>query len=255
MIMFPHNWATEIVELVETLLDKYNIFVPSPEDDERDWPENQAKLYGSTYADILDPVEGCLRSFHEETEEEIFAEIIGIFNDEIGDYLDPVSEEDKAKMEQDIREEIHMFVVRANWISEAGGEVNEDGIYGNDDYDGQFPPDIIAKGVVPCGLYCVDMLPDEDGEWQENERQFVGTIDVRLSPVGLIAKNIVNAIAATTISLGVMKSPALIITDMRRVFATECYGNGDWWEVGYKKGGNKPLYGVKVSEEFFAPWM
>lgn len=250
--MYPHNWATAIVEILEDVLDKYDIFVPSPEDDERDWPENKARLYGSKYADILDPIEECLRYFRKSTEDLIFNAII-IVTDEIGPYLDPVSAEDMAKMVQDIREKVHEFIVRAKWVTATGGEVDEDGIYGNDDYGDELPPDIIEKGSVPCGLYCMDMLPDEDGGWQENSRQFVGTIDVQLSPIGVIAKNIVNAIADTTISIGVMKAPALTTTDMRKVFATECYGNGDWWEVGYKKGGSKPMYGVKLSAAYYAP--
>lgn len=48
-----------IVEMFENVLDTYNIKVPSPEDDERE-PDNEAKLYGSTYSDLLDNVEASL---------------------------------------------------------------------------------------------------------------------------------------------------------------------------------------------------
>ena len=59
MTIYTHNEAADIVELFENVLDKYNITLPSPEDDERD-PENDAKLYGSTYSDLLDAVESHL---------------------------------------------------------------------------------------------------------------------------------------------------------------------------------------------------
>lgn len=54
--MYTHDEAARIVDLFESLLDKYNIRIPSPEDDERD-EDNEAKLYGSVYSDLLDSVE------------------------------------------------------------------------------------------------------------------------------------------------------------------------------------------------------
>ena len=56
MAVYTHDIAAEIVELFEDVLDKYNIKVPSPEDDERG-DDNDAKLYGSEYYDLLDQVE------------------------------------------------------------------------------------------------------------------------------------------------------------------------------------------------------
>lgn len=56
MAVYTHDIAAEIVELFENVLDKYNIKVPSPEDDERG-DDNDAKLYGSEYYDLLDQVE------------------------------------------------------------------------------------------------------------------------------------------------------------------------------------------------------
>jgi hypothetical protein len=54
---YTRDAAASIVELFENVLDKYNIYVPSPEDDERCPEFNNAKLYGSVYSDLLDTVE------------------------------------------------------------------------------------------------------------------------------------------------------------------------------------------------------
>ena len=57
--IYTHDEAMLIVEMFEDVLDTYNIRVPSPEDDERE-PDNEAKLYGSVYSDLLDNVEESL---------------------------------------------------------------------------------------------------------------------------------------------------------------------------------------------------
>lgn len=54
--MYTYDEAAQIVDLFESLLDKYNVRIPSPEDEERD-EDNEAKLYGSVYSDLLDSVE------------------------------------------------------------------------------------------------------------------------------------------------------------------------------------------------------
>lgn len=54
--MYTHDEAARIVDLFESLLDKYNIRIPSPEDDERE-DNNEAKLYGSVYSELLNSVE------------------------------------------------------------------------------------------------------------------------------------------------------------------------------------------------------
>lgn len=51
--IYTRDEAMLIVEMFEDVLDTYNIKVPSPEDDERE-PDNEAKLYGSVYSDLLD---------------------------------------------------------------------------------------------------------------------------------------------------------------------------------------------------------
>ena len=61
--------AVLIVEMFENVLDTYNIKVPSPEDDERE-PDNEAKLYGSVYSDLLDNVEASLIELLEKHDED-----------------------------------------------------------------------------------------------------------------------------------------------------------------------------------------
>lgn len=57
--IYTRDEAMLIVEMFENVLDTYNIKVPSPENDERE-PDNEAKLYGSVYSDLLDNVEESL---------------------------------------------------------------------------------------------------------------------------------------------------------------------------------------------------
>lgn len=60
-MIYTRSEAADIVELFEMVLDKYDIRIPSPEDDERE-PDNEAKLYGSTYFNLLDDVEARIAS-------------------------------------------------------------------------------------------------------------------------------------------------------------------------------------------------
>lgn len=57
--IYTHEEAAAIVELFEGVLDRYEITVPSPEDDERE-SDNVARLYGSTYYGLLDAVETAI---------------------------------------------------------------------------------------------------------------------------------------------------------------------------------------------------
>lgn len=58
-VIYTHDEAAQIVEMFEDLLEAHDITVPSPEDDEKD-KENGARLYGSTYSDLLDSVEEAI---------------------------------------------------------------------------------------------------------------------------------------------------------------------------------------------------
>ena len=57
--IYTHDEAARIIELFEYILDEYDIKIPSPEDDERG-ADNDAKLYGSVYANLLDAVEDSI---------------------------------------------------------------------------------------------------------------------------------------------------------------------------------------------------
>ena len=57
--IYTHDEAARILDAFEEVLSRYNIHVPSPEDDDRD-DDNMIGLYGSTYSDLLDDVEDCL---------------------------------------------------------------------------------------------------------------------------------------------------------------------------------------------------
>lgn len=54
--IFTHDEAMLIIEMFEGVLNKYDIIVPSPEDDDKE-DDNETALYGSTYSDLLDGVE------------------------------------------------------------------------------------------------------------------------------------------------------------------------------------------------------
>ena len=67
--IYTRDEAVLIVEMFESVLDTYNIKVPSPEDDEREL-DNEAKLYGSVYSDLLDNVEASLIELLEKHDED-----------------------------------------------------------------------------------------------------------------------------------------------------------------------------------------
>ena len=57
--IYTHDEAARIVEQFENVLARYDIKLPSPEDDERD-KDNAAALYGSTYSELHDSIEATL---------------------------------------------------------------------------------------------------------------------------------------------------------------------------------------------------
>lgn len=64
--IYSHDLAAEIIDCFEEVLSRYDISVPSPEDEEHE-PDNMIGLYGSTYTDLLDEVEGILTELLENT--------------------------------------------------------------------------------------------------------------------------------------------------------------------------------------------
>ena len=59
--VFTREEAANIVEAFENVLEDQNITLSSPEDKEKD-PDNAARLYGSTYYDLLDAIEEALKA-------------------------------------------------------------------------------------------------------------------------------------------------------------------------------------------------
>lgn len=57
--VYTHDIAARIVECFENVLEEQDITLTSPEDDEKD-PDNAARLYGSTYYDLLDATESIV---------------------------------------------------------------------------------------------------------------------------------------------------------------------------------------------------
>lgn len=57
--IYTHDEAARIVGMFESVLERYGIKVPSPEDDEREF-DNSAAFYGSTYSELLDTTEAAL---------------------------------------------------------------------------------------------------------------------------------------------------------------------------------------------------
>ena len=57
--IYTHDEAARIIDKFEDVLSRYDIRVPSPDDDERE-PDNDVGLYGSTYAELLDDIEEIL---------------------------------------------------------------------------------------------------------------------------------------------------------------------------------------------------
>ena len=58
-VIYTHDEAAAIIEIFEDFLDERNLMIASPEDGEKD-PENEARLYGSVYSDLLDTTEELL---------------------------------------------------------------------------------------------------------------------------------------------------------------------------------------------------
>ena len=54
--IFTLNEAADIVMMFDDVLDRYDITVPSPEDDERT-EDNDARLYGSVFWELVEAVQ------------------------------------------------------------------------------------------------------------------------------------------------------------------------------------------------------
>lgn len=96
-------------------------------------------------------------------------------------------------------------------------------------------------------VYILDMLPDGDGGWLENERQKIGSIEVDCSEQSLPLA-ILNALRDFTCSdIAGREHNVLTTTDRRRIYIEDYYETGTWWEVGVRKG-HKPFLGLSLVE-------
>lgn len=96
-------------------------------------------------------------------------------------------------------------------------------------------------------VFILDMLPDGDGGWLENERRQIGAIEVECDEQSLPLA-ILNALRDLTgRDIAGREHHVLTTTDRRRVYVEDCYGTGEWWEVGTKKG-RKPFLGLRLAK-------
>lgn len=96
-------------------------------------------------------------------------------------------------------------------------------------------------------VFFLDMLPDGDGGWLENERRKIGAIEVECSEQSLPLA-ILNALRDFTCrDIVGRERHVLTTTDRRRIYVEDCYGTGNWLEVGTRKG-HKPFLGLSLIE-------
>lgn len=99
-------------------------------------------------------------------------------------------------------------------------------------------------------VFLLDMLADEDGGWQENERHRLGELVVRPAfGMEIDAADILDALRHFSYTdMTGRRFGALDTTDCRLVYAEDYYGNGEWWEVGTVKD-HIPVYGLALKGE------
>ena len=94
-------------------------------------------------------------------------------------------------------------------------------------------------------VYLLDGFLD-DGVWQENERYYLGNLEIQ-SAVGNdiddadVLQAMWNFVYVDYAGRGIRALPS---SDRRTVYAADLYGDGTFWEIGLKKG-EAPLYGLK----------
>ena len=96
-------------------------------------------------------------------------------------------------------------------------------------------------------VFFLDMLPAGDGGWEENARYSVGKISVDAETVDDVTdKMLLNALHNLQLrNLVGPRYSAIQTTDRRVMYAEDFYGDGQWWEVGIRKG-HEPCYGLKL---------
>ena len=97
-------------------------------------------------------------------------------------------------------------------------------------------------------VYLLDGFLD-DGVWQENERYYLGNLEIQ-SAVGNdiddadVLQAMRNFVYVDYTGKGIRALPS---SDRKSIYAADLYGDGSWWEIGLKKG-EIPLYGLKEKE-------
>lgn len=103
------------------------------------------------------------------------------------------------------------------------------------------------EGKKKFAVYWLDMWADEEGGWEENERHYLGELEVKPA-IGCEIEDI-DILAAmrnfTYADLCGQRFKAIQTTDRRTIYAEDLYGSGEWWEVGSVKD-HKPVYGLKL---------
>ena len=98
---------------------------------------------------------------------------------------------------------------------------------------------------VKFDVYELDMWADGEGGWTENSRVKVGQVSVSVRDDEEITPKAV-LLAMNTVQEP-FNLPFITTADMRKVYAEDYYGTGQWWKVGAVKG-HRPLYGLQLIE-------
>ena len=108
----------------------------------------------------------------------------------------------------------------------------------------------MKRNCLLFDFFELDMLPDGDGGWEENNRHHLGQLKYYANSVSEIdRKKLLEVVADTNIRDMTGRSyPALRTTDLRRVYVEDLYGDGSWLEIGAKRE-HLPIYALKLIEE------
>lgn len=89
----------------------------------------------------------------------------------------------------------------------------------------------------------------EDGNWVENERHFLGKMEVAPALNREVDESDILAamMRFSYPDLCGRRLKVLNTVDRRRVYVEDYCGDGSWWEVGTVKG-RMPVYGLRLIE-------
>ena len=108
----------------------------------------------------------------------------------------------------------------------------------------------VSDEKIVFEVFALDVYK-EDGGWVENERHWIGKMEV-VPTLGRETDGPEILLAMARFSYldpcG-RRLRALTTTDRRRVYAEDYYGDGTWWEVGTVKD-RMPVYGLRLMEGY-----